>query len=153
MKNIFLIHCLMLSVILACRPQNTVKVTLIKIKPLSLKSDKPIDTLLISYDKQFLTKNEDWIRLILTDKNTFQRTVNYIQENKLNYGVSEKTHLEDGIFEINMYNKNLIVTSYTLKSHQLSKQYLRELINMLKKDELDAKLLDELERLLIRIDY
>jgi hypothetical protein len=152
MKSLFLTQCLLLSVIFSCQTQNTLKVTRVEITPLG-PSDKPISSLIISDDKQFLVKDEDWTNLVFTDKNTFQATVNYIQEHNLNSQHSDETHLEFGCFRVSLYNKNLLISSYILKSHQISKQYLKELINMLNENKLDKKLIEDINELVLRIDY
>jgi hypothetical protein len=152
LKNLFFTKCLLLSIIFSCQTQNTPKVTRVEITPLG-PSDKPISKLIISDVKQFLIKDEDWTNLVITDKNTFQATVNYIQEHNFNNQYSDETHLEFGCFKVSMYNKDLLITSYILKSHQISKQYLKELINMLNENKFDKKLIEDIHELIVRIDY
>jgi len=138
---------------LGCHTQPDVKITLIEIKPFSMSGDKPIDTLRISYDQHFLVNDKDWIHLSLIDKNTFKKVVNFVQSKKTEDEATSISHLEDGIFIINMFNGDRIVTSYTLKSHQISQRYLYQLMAMLRESNSDKELIDEIDKLLLSINY
>ena len=151
----YLIFLVLLLGAVSCKTQPQIQVTLIELKPLTTWSDKPIDTLLISYDKRYLIKNIDLLSLvsIATDSRSFNKTVDYILGKKSGYEASHSTAFESGELEVNLYDDGVLVTSYFIKSHQFSKEYLGDLIESLEQDNCDANLIKKLRTLLTRINY
>jgi len=151
----YLIFLVLLLGAVSCKTQPQIQVTLIELKPLTTWSDKPIDTLLISYDKHYLIRNSDLLShlFILTDRRSFNETVSYLIDKKPGYEASRTTPFEDGEVEANLYDNGVLVTSYLIKSHQLTKEYLGDLIKLLDQDNCDAGLIKKRRTLLTRINY
>jgi hypothetical protein len=129
------------------------KVTHIEIEHIG-PSDKPIFRLIITAERNFVVKDtDDFPNLIVTDKKSFQTIVSYMQENNSNSKDIDDSKLELGSFRVSMYDHDLPVTSYILKSHDISRKYFAGLMSVLKENGSDKRLIDAIDVLKVRIDY
>ncbi len=158
MKNLSFIILIICTVSASCQGQRDIKLYYLKIAPIGI-SDFPRDTLYFSIKKLDgiinidSTKYVGLINQIITDETTLSRMVSFVNENDYNKNFTNKDFKEYGCFNISLYDKNSLITSYNLGRLD-SKEYLNSLIDMLVKNNLDMKVIKELkERCLTPIDY
>jgi len=159
MKRLLFFICILLIIPIACRTPKSVKFCYVKIAPFGI-SDVPLPTLYISMipidsianinsnkDVKFLDQK------ILTDEYTLRNIIDFIDKYNSDKNYQDKGYSEFGCHNISIYDKNLTIKKYDLNLSE-SKQFVKSLIDMLVKNNLDQHVIEELkEEVLSPIDF
>jgi hypothetical protein len=113
------------------------------------ESDKPLDELTLQLGKPVVQANAFKV-VITTDATTLKSVINFISANRIHHSVPGS---EFGSFEVKVFDQTALVSEYYLATHQLSKAYLNRLIALLKARHGDKNVIEELQKIVRRIDY
>ena len=137
--------CLLLVgsiIFFGCR-KTTIKDYTVVIKPIG-PSDFTRSTFYISLKKTDFKKENPFTYEILTDENSLQSVVSFIEEHRpiINDTINK---IGWGALKISVYNANHAIIDFKLNRSDYSKNYLKLLIEWLESTNSDAKLISRLK--------
>ena len=133
-----------------CRPE-VIKDYAIIIKPIG-PSDATRMTLFISLKKTKFKKDNPFVDEILTDENSLQNTISFIEDN-IPAKNDRLTQAGWGSLEISEYNAKKLIIHYYILNNDPSRNYLSSLIKSLENNNSDAKLIKALKEGLSELPY
>ena len=143
MKITCFILAITLIIMIGCHAKRDMQQYVVKIEPVG-PSDYTRMTFYISFKKTNFKKEYPFFDEILTDQNSLQNTVSFLEDNIP--VIKDSPKISFGSIEISVYkSKNLMIHYYFLNGEQ-SKNYLGALIKSLEDKNSDPKLIKDLKQ-------